>query len=98
MKHLWILLLTVFLLVPAETIEAQTVVLQGSLSAANQDGSDPNLFTDANGIVPSTATGQILGILDTTAFTFDFNLSIDGITQSLSRIHISEPTRQEAIS
>ena len=80
LKHLCILV--VLLMVPAGALEAQLVQLEGSLSAANQDGSDPNFFTDPNGVVPTTAIGQIFGILDTNAFTFDFDLTVDGIFQS----------------
>ena len=76
MKHLLVLLC---LMIPVGTVQADFVQLGGNLSAANQDGSDPNFFTDPNGVVPTSATGMIFGTLDTDNFTFDFNLQVNGI-------------------
>lgn len=78
MKHLCLLFC---LLIPAGAVNADFVQLAGSLSAANQDGSDPNFFTDPNGIVPTMATGEIFGTLDTDNFTFDFDLVVNGISR-----------------
>ena len=72
-------ILAVLLIIPAGALEAQLVQLQGSLSAANQNGSDPAFITDPNGVVPSSAVGTIFGVLDTNASTFDFDLNVDGI-------------------
>ncbi len=55
-------------------------MLTADLSAANQNGSDPNFVTDPAGTVPTMATGTLTGTLDTTDFLFDFNLVVDGIT------------------
>lgn len=57
----------------------ENFLLFSTLSAANQDGSDPDFFTDPNGVVPTDAVGMIFGILDDNDFTFDFNLIVDGI-------------------
>lgn len=81
MKHPWLLIFA-FMFLPLGEAQSQLVELQGSLSAANQDGSDPDFFTDPNGVVPTNATGAIFGVLDTSVFTFDFNLAVDGILQS----------------
>ncbi len=72
-------ILAVLLIIPAGALEAQLVQLQGSFSAANQNGSDPAFVADPNGVVPTNAIGTIFGILDTSAFTFDFDLTVDGI-------------------
>ena len=80
MKHLWLLI--VVFLIPLPTLEAQVVQLGGTLSAANQGGSDPSVVTDPNGVVPSAATGTIFGLLDTSANTFNFNLDVNGIFTS----------------
>ena len=81
MKHPWLLIFA-FMFLPLGEAQAQLLDFQGTLSAANQNGSDPDFFTDADGVIPSSATGTIFGTLDTSAFTFDFNLAVDGITQS----------------
>lgn len=79
MKHL---LLLVAFLIPLAQLNADIVQLEASLSAANQNGSDPNFVTDPDGVVQTDATGVIFGLLDTDANTFDFNLTVDGIDRS----------------
>jgi hypothetical protein len=74
-----IMLLSVFL---PSLAQAAIINLNGSLSAANQNGSDPSLVTDPNGVVPTDAFGSINIQLDTIANTLDFQLTVDGILQS----------------
>jgi hypothetical protein len=76
-KHLWILVL--LLMIPVGSLQADTIQLEGSLSAANQDGSDPDFFTDSDGIVPTDAVGTFFTTLDDDAFTLDFVLIVEGI-------------------
>ena len=80
MRHLCLLI--VLFLMPVSALEAQVVQLGGTLSAANQGGSDPSVVTDPLGVVPSSATGSIFGLLDTSANTFDFDLTVNGILSS----------------
>ena len=56
--------------------------MNSTLSAANQNGSDPGLITDPLGVVPTTAFGSAQFLLDTTANTLDFQISVDGILRS----------------
>jgi hypothetical protein len=86
-KSLRKLLIIVSLMLPfmaqAAIIAQESVIaLGGDLTAANQNGSDPSLIKDPDGIVPTSASGSILFLLDTEANTLDFNLSVDGIFQS----------------
>jgi hypothetical protein len=62
--------------------EPSSINLVGFLAAVNQNGSDPGVVTDPDGLVPTTASGTILIQLDTVANTLDFSLTVDGIFQS----------------
>ncbi len=62
--------------------QATIIELRGDLTPANQNGSDPGLVTDPNGIVPTTASGSIEILLDTDTNSLDFSLNVDGILQS----------------
>ncbi|VAW57997.1 hypothetical protein MNBD_GAMMA11-840 [hydrothermal vent metagenome] len=65
-------------------LSAQAVVtdLYSFLGAANQNGSDPSLVTDSNGIVPTDATGFMKIQLDDEANTINMQLYVAGIAQS----------------
>jgi hypothetical protein len=79
--------------------QAAIINLNGTLSAANQNGSDPSFVTDPGGIVPTSATGSIQIQLDTINNTLDFQMNVDGILQSELRdfgpnatpIHLHQP-------
>ncbi len=81
------------------TAQSAIINLNGNLSAANQNGSDPALVTDPGGIVPTTAIGSIQIQLNTTNNTLDFQMNVDGILQSELRnfgpnatpIHLHQP-------
>ena len=60
--------------------QAAIIKLTGTLSAANQNGSDPTLVTDPNGIVQTDATGKIVLLLDDVNMTLDMKLGVKGIT------------------
>jgi len=76
------LLILSALMLPAST-QAAVIDLSGTLSAANQNGSDPALVTDLNGgVVPTNASGIIKMQLDDEAMTLDINLSVFGINLS----------------
>ncbi len=62
--------------------QAAFINLEGNLSPANQNGSDPDLITDPDGIVLSNANGTISVLLDTDSNTLDFSLTVNGISQS----------------
>ncbi len=62
--------------------QANIIQLEGTLSAANQNGSDPALVTDPNGVVPTYAKGYIALQLDDVANTLDIQLKVDGILLS----------------
>ncbi len=62
--------------------KAQIIDLRGDLTAVNQNGSDPGLVTDPDGIVPTTASGSIRILLNPDANTLDFSITVDGIFQS----------------
>ena len=79
MRYLSCLFVSLLLAIPAQ---AEIVQLAGHLSAANQNGSDPSRVTDPNGVVDTNATGLILGLLDTSNFTFDFELRVNGIQRT----------------
>lgn len=64
------------------TTQAAIINLKGTLSAANQNGSDPALVTDANGVVPTKAKGVISLRLDDVAKTLDIRLGVTGIKLS----------------
>jgi len=66
------------ILIPASA-QSAIIVLTGTLSAANQNGSDPSLVTDPNGIVPTDATGRIILRLDDENMTIDIGLGVKGI-------------------
>ncbi len=63
---------------------AQSAVLHlnGDLAAANQNGSDPGVINDPDGIVSTDANGSIRILLDTDTHTLDFSLKVDGILQT----------------
>jgi len=65
-------------LVPLTT-QAAVINLKGILSAANQNGTDPSLITDPNGVVPTLAKGIIMMQLDDVANTLDIQLGVVGI-------------------
>jgi len=89
-------LLMIFMPIAAQS---SIIHLAGSLSAANQNGSDPAFVTDPNGVVPTTATGSIQIQLDTANNTLDFQMNVDGILRSELRnfgpnstpIHLHQP-------
>ena len=62
--------------------QAALIDLRGDLNPANQNGSDPSVVNDPNGIVPTNASGSINLLLDTDSNTLDFNLKVDGISTS----------------
>jgi hypothetical protein len=62
--------------------QAALIDLRGDLNPANQNGSDPSVVSDPNGIVPSNASGSINLLLDTDSNTLDFNLEVEGISTS----------------
>ncbi len=62
--------------------QSAVIVLTGTLSAANQNGSDPSLVTDPNGVVPTDATGRIILRLDDENMTLDIGLGVRGIQTS----------------
>jgi hypothetical protein len=62
--------------------EPSVISLFGNLRAANQNGSDSDLTTDPNGVVPTSANGTILIQLNPVASTLDFSLTVEGIFQS----------------
>ncbi len=80
-KSIQKLVLLTGLVLPLMT-QAALIELRGELGAANQNGSDPDLVVDPNGIVPTSAFGIINIFLDTDSNTLDFNLTVDGIFQS----------------
>lgn len=61
------------------TTQAAVIKLAGMLSAANQNGSDPALVTDPNGVVATFAKGGITLQLDDVAKTLDIQLKVAGI-------------------
>ncbi len=67
------------MLAPLAT-QAAVIKLTGLLSAANQNGSDPALVTDPNGVVPTRARGAIALQLDNVKNTLDIRLDVAGIT------------------
>ncbi|VAW80669.1 hypothetical protein MNBD_GAMMA13-342 [hydrothermal vent metagenome] len=62
------------------TTQAAIINLEGTLSAANQNGSDPALVTDPNGVVDTEAKGVIKLQLDDEANTLNIQLGVTGIT------------------
>jgi hypothetical protein len=80
-------------------VQSAIINLNGNLSAANQNGSDPALVADPGGIVPTTAIGSIQIQLDTANNTLDFQMNVDGILQNELRnfgpnvtpIHLHQP-------
>jgi hypothetical protein len=57
--------------------------LSAQLSAPNQDGSDPDVITDPQGLVPSDSVGTFSALLDTEAMALtDVILVVDGMTES----------------
>ncbi len=64
------------------TEQAPIIALGGDLTAVNQNGSDQGLVNDPDGIVPTTASGSIVILLDAETNTLDFSLTVDGIFQS----------------
>ncbi len=64
------------------TEQEPIIVLGGDLTAVNQNGSDPGLINDPDGIVPTDASGSIVILLDAETNTLDFSLTVDGIFQS----------------
>lgn len=66
-------------------VQANIINLSGSLSAANQNGSDPAQVTDPLGVVPTEASGSIQIHLDTDNNTLDFKLEVEGIARSQLR-------------
>ncbi len=64
---------------------ADIVTLSATLSAANQNGSDPALVTDPLGVIPTDAFGAITVTLDTESFTLDYNLDVTGISSDQLR-------------
>lgn len=64
------------------TTQAAIINLEGTLSAANQNGSDPALVTDLNGIVPTKAKGIITMQLNDEASTLNIQLGVAGIELS----------------
>ncbi len=61
------------------TTQAAIIDLAGTLSAANQNGSDPALVADPNGVVPTNAKGVIKMQLDDVANTLNIQLGVTGI-------------------
>lgn len=61
------------------TSQAAIIKLAGTLSAANQNGSDPSLVTDPNGVVNTDATGKIVMFLDDENMTLNIALGVKGI-------------------
>jgi len=59
--------------------QSAIIALNGTLSAANQNGSDPSLVTDPNGAVPTNASGNIIMLLDDENMTLDIRLRVRGI-------------------
>ena len=59
---------------------AAIITLKGELSAANQNGTDPSLVVDPNGVVPTDATGLIVMQLNDQTMTLDIKLGVKGIT------------------
>ncbi|VAW67419.1 hypothetical protein MNBD_GAMMA09-2743 [hydrothermal vent metagenome] len=80
LPSLKILALTAALL-PFST-QAAIIDLYGTLSAANQNGSDPSLVVDPNGVVPTSAKGVIKLQLDDAANTINMQLLVKGIAQT----------------
>ncbi len=64
------------------TTQAAIITLKGTLSAANQNGSNPALVTDSNGVVPTKAKGVITIQLNDEANTLDIQLGVGGIVLS----------------
>jgi len=62
--------------------QAAVIKLAGTLSAANQNGSDPALVTDPNGVVPTYAKGFIALQLDDVVNTLDIQMKVIGIKLS----------------
>jgi CHRD domain-containing protein len=56
--------------------------LYGKLGAANQNGSDPSLISDPNGVVPTNAYGFIKLQLDDENNTLNMQLFVNGIKQT----------------
>lgn len=63
----------------AVTSQAAVTTLKGTLGAANQNGSDPGLVFDPNGVVPTRAKGVITMELDDVANSLDIQLGVVGI-------------------
>lgn len=62
--------------------QSAVIHLNGDLTASNQNGSDPGVINDPDGIVSTDANGSISIFLDTDTHTLDFSLKVDGILQS----------------
>ncbi|VAW68883.1 hypothetical protein MNBD_GAMMA10-2291, partial [hydrothermal vent metagenome] len=62
------------------SVQADDITLSGSLSAANQNGSDPALVTDPLGVVPTDAFGSIEVTLDIENNSIDFSMDVTGIS------------------
>ncbi|VAW52723.1 hypothetical protein MNBD_GAMMA05-522 [hydrothermal vent metagenome] len=60
--------------------QSDVIDLIGTLSAANQNGSDPSVVTDPLGIVPTDANGIITMQLNDETNTLDIQLGVIGIT------------------
>jgi len=61
--------------------QAEIIDLYSFLGASNQNGSDPSLVTDPNGVVPTDATGFMKIQLDDEANTINMQLYVAGIAQ-----------------
>jgi len=76
------LLLSAVLLLLPTLVQAALIHLSATLGPANQNGSDPAQVVDPLGVVPTTASGTLSVLLDTTANTLDYQLSVEGILRS----------------
>lgn len=61
-------------------VQADIVTLSGTLSAANQNGSNPERVEDPLGVVPTDAFGNVDIALDTDSFTLDVEIDVTGIS------------------
>ncbi len=72
--------IVVVALSPFTLLAQDSFELMGMLSAANQNGSDPAVVMDPNGVVPTDAAGMIHLVVDPMSNTLDFSLEVDGIS------------------
>lgn len=81
MKKIPVFLATGMLL--AGSAQAEMIPLTAELKAPNQDGSNPDVIFDPQGIVPTSSTGTFSAILDTEAMVLtEVFLSVEGMVEA----------------